>query len=91
MDINKKITKLLVIALAGIFIISACSSLPGQETPTPEPIDTEELPPLITATGEARPVQWSRLKSIHSRDSGRNSGHGRQLCTSRAGADTPAR
>ncbi|MBN1146040.1 MAG: efflux RND transporter periplasmic adaptor subunit [Anaerolineales bacterium] len=57
----RQIIKLLLTILIGILVVSACSSLAGQETPTPEPIETEEIPPLITATGEVRPAQWSHL------------------------------
>jgi len=53
-----------IIAFIAATFLSACtsiSSLTGEETPTPVPIDTDNVPSLVTATGVVAPVQWSQL------------------------------
>jgi HlyD family secretion protein len=67
-QISKLLRRLLlpcwVVLLSASLLISGCSSissLTGESTPTPMQTDTEETPPLITATGVVVPVQWSQL------------------------------
>lgn len=43
------------------FLVNACSAIPGQSTPTPIPLEIEDVPPLVSVTGEVVPLQWSRL------------------------------
>ena len=53
----------IVVLIAAIFLsgCSSISSLTGQATPTPVPVDTEDVQTLVTATGVVVPVQWSQL------------------------------
>ena len=43
------------------FLVNACSAIPGQSTPTPIPLEIEDVPPLVSVTGEVVPLRWSRL------------------------------
>lgn len=42
-------------------ILAACSSLPGQSTPTPLPPPVEDFTPVVSATGVVVPARWSTL------------------------------
>ncbi len=42
-------------------ILTSCSVLPGQATPTPQPEPLEEFNPVVSATGVVVPLQWARL------------------------------
>ena len=53
-----------IVLLSVSLLISGCSSissLTGQTTPTPTPVDEEQILPLVSATGVVAPVQWSQL------------------------------
>jgi HlyD family secretion protein len=53
-----------IVLLSVSLLISGCSSissLTGQTTPTPTPVDEEQVLPLVSATGVVAPVQWSQL------------------------------
>jgi HlyD family secretion protein len=53
-----------IVALIGTNLITGCSgisTLAGQDTPTPAPIEAEDVAPLVSATGIVVPVQWSQL------------------------------
>jgi multidrug resistance efflux pump len=62
---GKMITKnsLIAFALALIstIILSACTTLTPQATPTEPPILADEFPAVVSATGIVVPAQWSRL------------------------------
>jgi multidrug efflux pump subunit AcrA (membrane-fusion protein) len=53
----------IAVLIAATFVsgCSSISSLTGQTTPTPVPVDTEDIQTLVTATGVVVPVQWSQL------------------------------
>jgi HlyD family secretion protein len=44
-----------------VLILTSCSVLPGQATPTPQPEPLEEFNPVVSATGVVVPLQWARL------------------------------
>lgn len=44
-----------------VLILTSCSVLPGQATPTPQPEPLEEFNPVVSATGVVIPLQWARL------------------------------
>jgi HlyD family secretion protein len=44
-----------------VLILTSCSVLPGQATPTPQPGPLEEFNPVVSATGVVVPLQWARL------------------------------
>ena len=54
------IRRILWVCMSSAAIVSACSGLSPQVTPTEEPIQ-EEIQPLISATGKVVPSHWSRL------------------------------
>lgn len=56
----KQIKKLLLSIIAVTVLLSACDGFPSQATPTPEESIVEAVTPLVTATGEVVPAQWSR-------------------------------
>ena len=47
--------------LIGSFMSSACSSISAKSTPTEESISSEEILPVISATGVVVPAEWSIL------------------------------
>jgi multidrug resistance efflux pump len=51
---------LLVVLLIAL-LATSCDSLPGNPTLTPTPIEFEDAPPIVSATGQIIPKQWSRL------------------------------
>ena len=51
----------ILFGLSAALLLSACSALPGQATPTPEPVVVDEGPPYVNATGKVVPAQWARL------------------------------
>jgi len=51
---------LTLLALAGV-LLTACSGLSAQATPTPEAETVEDVKPVINATGKVVPAQFSRL------------------------------
>jgi len=51
---------LLVVLLIAL-LTTSCDSLPGNPTLTPTPIEFEDAPPIVSATGQIIPKQWSRL------------------------------
>ena len=44
-----------------MLVLTACSALPGQATPTPQPEAVEDFNPVVSATGVVKPFQWARL------------------------------
>jgi len=56
-----RINKFLLITIMVTIFMAACSSLQPQETPTEQPQTIEDVPPIVSATGEAVPAQFSRL------------------------------
>ena len=44
-----------------VLIMTSCSVLPGQATPTPQPEPLEVFNPVVSATGVVVPLQWARL------------------------------
>jgi len=61
MKLLKPIRRIFWTIICGTVIISACSGLPTQATPTAEPSQTGEIQPLVSATGKVVPARWSRL------------------------------
>jgi multidrug efflux pump subunit AcrA (membrane-fusion protein) len=57
----KKYPRILYMMMGAIFVISACSAFPSQSTPTEVPAPIEDTVPLVSATGEVVPFQWSTL------------------------------
>jgi multidrug efflux pump subunit AcrA (membrane-fusion protein) len=55
------IKKILWTLICSMLVISACSGLSTQPTPTVESLQNEEVKPLVSATGKVIPSQWSRL------------------------------
>jgi multidrug resistance efflux pump len=53
-------TILLAIFLSGL-VLTGCSSLPGQATPTEQPGQVVDIQPVISATGKVVPARWSQL------------------------------
>lgn len=51
---------LLIFLLIALFTTS-CDSLPSNPTPTPPPIEFEDTPPIVSATGQIIPKHWARL------------------------------
>lgn len=49
-----------LLLLAGL-LLTACSGLSQQATPTPEPETLEDVKPVVSATGKAVPARYSRL------------------------------
>jgi multidrug efflux pump subunit AcrA (membrane-fusion protein) len=43
------------------FFIGACSALPSQETPTEEPVEFDDSPPIVSATGIVVPSEFTTL------------------------------
>jgi HlyD family secretion protein len=44
-----------------MLVLTSCSALPGQATPTPLPAPVEDFNPVVSATGVVVPLQWARL------------------------------
>jgi HlyD family secretion protein len=42
-------------------VLTACSGLSQQTAPTAAPPDLEDVPPIVSATGEVVPARWTRL------------------------------
>jgi len=57
----KKLIKTTGLSVLLVFLATACSVFPSQETPTEEPIEIEESAPLINATGIVTPAEWTTL------------------------------
>jgi HlyD family secretion protein len=51
----------IVWGMALAMALTACSALPGQATPTPQPQTVEDFNPVVSATGVVKPLQWARL------------------------------
>ena len=47
--------------LALVFLLSACSGIASQATPTVEPQTVEDVPPVVNATGKVTPQHYSQL------------------------------
>lgn len=54
-------TCLLAAILALIILLSACSGIAPQATPTIEPQTVEDVPPVVNATGKVTPQHYSQL------------------------------
>jgi multidrug resistance efflux pump len=50
-----------IFLLAISLVLSACSALPSQATPTAEPEPVEDFTPIVSATGEVVPEKFSTL------------------------------
>jgi multidrug efflux pump subunit AcrA (membrane-fusion protein) len=53
--------KFLSLILCGAIILSACSGLTAQATPTVEPPRSQDITPVVNATGVVAPAQYSTL------------------------------
>jgi multidrug efflux pump subunit AcrA (membrane-fusion protein) len=60
MSIQHQIKILILFALAGL-LLTACSGLSAQVTPTPESETINDVKPVVNATGKVVPAQYSRL------------------------------
>jgi len=54
------IISLALVTIASL-LIGACSALPSQETPTEEPVEFDESPPVVSATGIVVPSEFTTL------------------------------
>jgi multidrug efflux pump subunit AcrA (membrane-fusion protein) len=54
-------TYLTIAILLLLAALTACSGLGQQAEPTTAPLPLEDVPPIISATGEVMPARWSRL------------------------------
>ena len=57
----KPIQRILWMLIYSTVIISACSGFPAQATPTEDPLQIDEINPMVSVTGKVVPSQWSRL------------------------------
>lgn len=58
---SKKITQIFLIIIAGALTIAGCDQIATQETPTPEPVQFEDVSPIVSATGVIIPAQFATL------------------------------
>ncbi|HSQ28075.1 MAG TPA: efflux RND transporter periplasmic adaptor subunit [Anaerolineales bacterium] len=58
---TKHFRKSFWLAIVPAVIISACSIVSPQATPTEAPVEIEDFPALVSATGIVVPAQWTRL------------------------------
>ena len=59
---RRKMYKILIqIALLGLLLLSACGAEKEDAAPTVSPEEFEAYIPVISATGEVVPAQWSTL------------------------------
>lgn len=49
------------IVIFAALIIAACSAFPSQATPTEEPVEFDDSPPVVSATGIVVPSEWTTL------------------------------
>ncbi len=49
------------IVIFAVLIIAACSAFPSQATPTEEPVEFDDSPPVVSATGIVVPSEWTTL------------------------------
>lgn len=59
--ITKHFYKFLLLGIVSAVIISACSVVSPQATPTEAADEIEDFPALVSATGVVMPAQWTRL------------------------------
>ncbi len=50
----------IAILLSG-FLLAGCSGISPQATPTPDQSPSEDVQPIVSATGKVTPAEWSRL------------------------------
>jgi multidrug efflux pump subunit AcrA (membrane-fusion protein) len=58
---KKRGYQLLILLLLAGLLLTACSGLSQQATPTPEPETLEDVKPVVSATGKVVPGRYSRL------------------------------
>ena len=58
---SKKTTQIFLIIIAGALMIAGCDQIASQETPTPEPVQFENITPIVSATGVIIPAQFATL------------------------------
>lgn len=51
----------LITLITALVILSACNALPSQETPVEEPLEVEQTPPVVSATGIVIPAKFTTL------------------------------
>ena len=59
--ITKHFNKFLLLGIVSAVLISACSVVSPQATPTEAADEIEDFPALVSATGVVVPAQWTRL------------------------------
>lgn len=57
----KQFTRILLVTCLAGLVLTGCSGLPGQATPTPEPAQSADVQPVVSATGKVVPAHWSQL------------------------------
>jgi multidrug efflux pump subunit AcrA (membrane-fusion protein) len=58
---NKKVTTLVMITILSAFVIVGCGQLGSQDTPTPEPVQVQNVTPIVSATGVIVPAEYTTL------------------------------
>lgn len=58
---NYPFNKILLAIFLGGLVLTGCSSLPGQATPTEQPGQVVDVQPVVSATGKVVPARWSQL------------------------------
>jgi multidrug resistance efflux pump len=58
---NSQINTILLAIFLGSLVLTGCSNLPGQATPTEQPGQVVDIQPVISATGKVVPARWSQL------------------------------
>jgi multidrug efflux pump subunit AcrA (membrane-fusion protein) len=59
MSQHRKIKTWLFLILVGVLLIAGCDQFPTQNTPTPVPVEEEDVTPVVSATGIVVPTQWT--------------------------------